>query len=256
MLWLEFGFPVLADFVFSPGTANPNGSSTGPFLETQGDGPSIRYQQVYAAASFLSFSPVPVSINELSFAQIPGFPVDVNLASIDIRLSTTPSAPDGLSPFFAQNVGADDAVVYSGSLHFFQSTMESYGVHVLLQHPFLYNPQGGNLLLDVRNFQTVPGPPSTGGGLYANIVTGDPVSLIAALNVNAASGPQTTAGLLTRFTVTATPEPSVALLLLLGIVLFTVCRRKKPNHNTSTAPELVTKINEDNEEVTLLALLK
>src|SRR5262249_8772403 len=154
-----FGFPTFADFVFSPNTANPNGSDSGPFLLTQGNGPSTRYQQVYGASRFLSFSPLPVSITELSVAPIPGFPLPVTLTSLDIRLSTTPRAPDGLSPFFVENVGADDAVVYSGSLHFYISTAETYGVHVPLQHPFLYNPQGGNLLLDVRNFQTVPGPP-------------------------------------------------------------------------------------------------
>ena len=231
LIWLKT--PALADFVFSPNTANPIGSSSGPFLFTQGNGPSVREQQVYAASSFLSLSTVPVSITELSFAQIPGFPLDVNLSSIDIRLSTTQRAPDGLSSIFAQNVGADEAIAYSGSLHFYIGTAEQYGVHVQLQQPFLYTPQTGNLLLDVRNFQTLPGLPFMVGGLYANIVTGDPVSLVSALNVNATGGSPGTAGLLTRFTVTAIPEPSVALLLLLGTALFAFCRRNKPNHATT-----------------------
>ena len=177
---------------------------------------------------------MPVNITELSFSQIPGFPLDVNLASIDIRLSTSTRAPDGLSSIFSQNVGIDDTLVYSGSLHFSISTAETYGVHVGLQHPFFYNPQGGNLLLDVRHFQTLPGPPFTVGGLYGNFMTGDSVSSVISINVNAATGSPGTEGLLTRFTVTAIPEPSISLLIFPGLAACILCRRMIPQ--TQTGP--------------------
>ena len=234
LLLIWFDSSALAEFVFSPNTVNPNGSDTGPFLLTQSDAASTRYQQVYAASSFLSVSSLPLSITELSFAQLPGgVPLDFNLPSIEIRLSTTQKAPDGLSSFFAQNVGADDSVVLSGSLHFYQSTVERYGVHVLLQQPFIYDPQTGNLLLDVRNFQTLPGPPFTVGGLIAHIMLGDPVSLVSVFNVNAAHGSMGTAGLLTRFTVTPIPEPGTALLILAGLGAGVFYRRRFPQANSA-----------------------
>ena len=234
LIWCES--PALADFVFSPNVANPNGSIDGPFLLTQSEAASIRYQQVYAASSFLSVSSLPVSITELSFAQIPGgLPLDFNLPSIEIRLSTTQNAPDGLSPFFAQNVGADDSVVLSGSLHFYQSTVERYGVHVLLQQPFIYHPQTGNLLMDVRNFQTIPDP-GMPIGVYAQIALGDSVSLVAIGNVNDPGGSTGTAGLLTRFTVTPIPEPGTALLILAGLAAGALLRGKFPQTNSGRPP--------------------
>jgi hypothetical protein len=63
-----------------------------------------------------------------------------------------------LSATFANNVGADDTVVFSGPLSLSSAFTgpsagpKDFDIVITLQTPFLYDPSAGNLLLDVRNF--------------------------------------------------------------------------------------------------------
>jgi hypothetical protein len=179
----------------------------------------VRYQQVYAAQDFTRTLTTPMSITEISFATLLGSQnIDVNLQNIEIRISTTQTGPDAQSPVFALNVGLDEATVYSGSLHFFDTGNEQYGLHILLQNPFAYNPTMGNLLLDVRNYATIAPPPSGAYGLAGALALGDSTSLVEAFNVATPNGALGTGGLITRFTVAPIPEPKVHCLGLLVAV--------------------------------------
>jgi hypothetical protein len=120
---------------------------------------SQRYQQVYAASAFAAFAE-PVLITHLAFrpdAQT-GHAFSFTIADIQINLSTTAMAPDALSLTFADNVGADDTVVFSGALPLSSAFTgpaagpKNFDIVIALQTPFLYDPTAGNLLLDVRNF--------------------------------------------------------------------------------------------------------
>jgi hypothetical protein len=78
------------------------------------------------------------------------------LADVQINLSTTSVADDALSLTFADNVGADDTVVFSSPLPLQSrsrgSNPKNFDIVINLTTPFFYDPAMGNLLLDVRNF--------------------------------------------------------------------------------------------------------
>src|SRR6185436_18859456 len=75
-----------------------------------------------------------------------------------INLSTTTRAPGGLSSTFSNNIGADQTVVFNGSITVSSQFAgpsggpKNFNIVIPLQQPFLYNPALGNLLVDVRDF--------------------------------------------------------------------------------------------------------
>lgn len=216
-----------AEFVLSPNVPAYPGGGPGPFLVTSDLASSYRLQEVHGANDFGVVSSLPVFITQLSFARVnSGAPVDVNLQNVEIRLSTTMKNPDGLSPTFAQNVGVDETLVFTGPLHFYDTGVEQFGIHIQLQQPFLFDYHIGNLLIDVRNYTTIAPPPSGRYTLMGDLTVGDSVSGVGAINVNAASGTFGTFGLLTRFTVTPIPEPSSWTLLAAAGVGFIIVRRR------------------------------
>jgi hypothetical protein len=193
-------FQLTADGVAAPNaqaTAEGNEGNYYPLGILVG---SIRYQQVYAASEF-GCPGGPRDITAISFRPDEfAVPISYTLPFAEIRLSTTSGAPDALIPVFADNVGIDDELVYSGSLTV--STAATGGppgdfdVVIPLDAPFQYDPTQGNLLLDV----TIPtaGPVST---LYfdAENSAADPVSRVWAANSEATVGSTDTRGLVTKF---------------------------------------------------------
>ncbi len=184
---------------------------------------SMRYQQVYGASEFLPFG------NSLTFTEIRfrlgdptqlGFSGDID--DIQLNLSTTAANPDGLSTTFANNVGADDTVVFArGTLPLSSAGVGSdpqpFDIVISLTTPFTYDPTLGNLLLDIRKFSADEVPP-TFDTQDDGLGGGDPVSRVYAFDVNDAVG-QTdrfnSIGLVTQFGDGASvPEPGVPTLLL------------------------------------------
>jgi hypothetical protein len=208
--------------IISPPVAE-NASLSSPFLVTTNNAPSVRYQQVYGASDFAGQGSPQYLITELQFAGGPGSgPIDFVLPNVQIYFSTTARSPDSLSPVFGENLGANSVLVYSGQLHLIRQGFEPFGFHVSFQTPFLYDWNVGNLLMDVRNYQTVPPPPyPLNPPLFAGVGTlGDSTSLALALDVNSPRADfLTTGGLLTMFTVTGVPEPSTTGLLLVGLTV-------------------------------------
>src|SRR5512134_46800 len=74
-----------------------------------------RVQDLYAATHF---PPGGLHITELRFRPdyFYGRAFTNTMANLEIRLSTTDAAPDGLSDSFAQNAGGDETVVFSGDI--------------------------------------------------------------------------------------------------------------------------------------------
>ena len=207
-------------FVVSPNVGGGNTGLYGPFDLGEISFATMRYQQIYGSSDFLIRMPQGGYINGIRFdvadARYGGHPFGTTLPNIQINLSTTPRAVDGLSTVFAENRGLDDIVVLGPtSITLSDSVPGGADVIIAFSTPFFYNPSAGNLLMDVRNF---------GGGrtspFNANNVLGDTVSSVySSGTVNDASGIAITAGLITIFDVTPVPEPSVA---ALGVAVLVV----------------------------------
>jgi hypothetical protein len=119
-----------------------------------------REQTVYGSSHFPA---APIWIQGLKFRPnvidgTPGNAFTTTISNLQINLSTTTRSPDNLSSVFATNIGADDTVVFSGSITVsseFSGPAEgpkAFDISIPLQQPFFYNPSQGNLLLDIRDF--------------------------------------------------------------------------------------------------------
>ena len=223
-----------AEFVLvpRPNAANTLNGTRSPFLITTDQAPSARHQQVFGAQDFQSPG-APLRITDLSFARYPGTsPIDVSLANVAIHFSTTSRNPDELSSTFAQNVGADDRLVFSGPLHFFENGTgpsgyigEAYNIRVGLQTPFVYDPSAGNLLLDVFNYQALP---PTSGQHFVVVIDGfsDYGSSVMG-SADSAVGGRNTVALSIGLTYTPVPEPSTLWLLAAGGATFATLRLRR-----------------------------
>jgi hypothetical protein len=194
---------------------------------------SQRYQQVYAASQFSGIPSGGGLITQIIFRPdaFSGGAFTSTLPDMQIDLSTTSAPDDGLSTTYANNVGADDTVVFARGPLTLSSAFtgppngpKDFDIIITLTTPFFYNPANGNLLMDVRNF---------GGGsttfFDAAFTTGDGSSRVFNSDVNSGTGSTDTEALITGFTIV--PEPGSAALLLVGggtlLGWFWGCRRRQ-----------------------------
>lgn len=94
------------------------------------------YQQVYDGSLFSG----SVNITQLTFFAGPGFPFDKISGNYTLHLSTTAAGVGSLSTVYANNIGADNSLFFSGTV---SNVLSFTGT------PFLFDPTQGNLLLDV-----------------------------------------------------------------------------------------------------------
>jgi hypothetical protein len=209
------------EIVVPKNLASTEGNSTGdaPF----GGGP-FRYQQVFDASQFSSINLAGGWINGMilradggSVLGGPGYSVP----SLQINFSTTSKLPDGLSSTFAQNVGADDTVVFGpalrgvGALYVNGSSPQPfYELQAIsFSNPFFYDPLRGNLLMDIRNNSG-----GTGSGAFdAELTSGDAISSVIGFSDSQTAFYNGSYGLIFDFQVTPVPEPSSMFIFLFGI---------------------------------------
>jgi len=104
-------------------------------------GVSTRYQQVYDDSNFSG----PLSITGVTFYSKSTSGSELNSGNFTVSLSTTSVAVNNLSSAFANNVGADNVLLFTG-------TLPALASGVLTLHftsAFDYDPSLGNLLLDI-----------------------------------------------------------------------------------------------------------
>jgi PEP-CTERM motif len=123
-----------ADIVIGAG----NGGNSFPF--GSGTTSPATYQQVYNKNQFAS----PIMITAISFLRQSGG-TQVNGGLYTLSASTTNAAVDGLSATFADNIGANNTQVFSGSL---APNFDGNRLRFVFSTPFAYNPNAGNLLLN------------------------------------------------------------------------------------------------------------
>lgn len=117
---------------------------------------SIRLQEVYAGSQFPA---LPMVIHQLRWrpSALFGQAFSATISNLQVNLSTTARQPDGLSALFAENVGSNDTVVFSGPITLSSAFTgpangpKAWDIVVPLTTPFLYDPAAGNLLVDIRN---------------------------------------------------------------------------------------------------------
>src|SRR5688572_2348922 len=98
----------------SQASAEGNSVESAPFSIADFNIETMRYQQLYTAANFSSIDPGGSFITQILFRldKDVGRSFSTTIPSIRIDLSTTSVADDALSPFFASNVGANNATVF------------------------------------------------------------------------------------------------------------------------------------------------
>jgi len=115
-------------------------------------GAPVRYQQVYESTQFPECGNI-VQINFRYNESSSGS--SVTYPDILIRLSTTAVTPAILSTTFADNIGTNEITVYNGELSFSAPDCDTspcpFDNTITLQTPYPYDPNNGNLLLDITN---------------------------------------------------------------------------------------------------------
>ncbi len=206
----------LANTVTIGAPGNPSDGDCAPF------GCTLEYQQVYGAGNFSGLGDL-VTITGLTFFNDNFVPGSIAPADYTISLSTTSAAVDGLDSTFANNLGADNAVFFSGALGGLIGPTNQF---TITGAPFTYDPTTGNLLLTVT---------SDGDGLqfsvfldYLSSAPAGTLSRISSFDLSGvADTVQSDTGLVTQFTYSAqnsaVPEPGsiwLTITTLAGLVIF------------------------------------
>lgn len=207
------------DTVRAPGVGGDWGSPL-PFDLGSTVFPTMRYQQVYGASDFTRRMAEGGYIHGLRFdiadSVDGGRPFLATLPAIQINLSTTSRAVDGLSAVFSENVGADNTVVLGlSALTLSDSQRGGADIIITFTTPFFYDPRAGNLLMDVFNFGGGVSSPFNGNSSSSDTTS----SVFSTGSVQDATGYVNTGGLVTVFTVTPIPEPGSLALIGLAVAL-------------------------------------
>jgi hypothetical protein len=216
------------DFATVEGDSNSNA----PFGRTAAG----RYQQVYGAGSF---DTTPGYITEIRLRPDSDFGSAFSMtthSAVQVYLSTTTAAVDGLNPNFDSNLGADNTLVISGPLSYSSAFTgpaggpKDFDVVLSFTTPFLYNPANGNLLMDVRypNGMRASGPFFT---TFDAVNAGDDDVSLLLMDTGTAFPEMAiaqTSGLVTHFSITPVPEPTGAAGIALAVCTLPLRRRRSP----------------------------
>ncbi len=193
---------------------------------------SFRFQQVFDASQFAIPEGKFARIASISFRLDGGNSAGVLLNAFGggfVGLSTTLRNPDELSTVFSENIGSDYLTLYEGAFSIggsFQpgEAPQPWGQTIPVRsREFYYDPSQGNLLLDVGGFGRGIFRP---GSMDATDVRGNSVSWVWSSDGNSLSGTAETRGMVARFGITLVPEPSVWAILISGLALALVFRRR------------------------------
>jgi hypothetical protein len=210
--------PALADTLTIGAPGNPFDGDCAPF------GCTVEYQQVYGAGQFSG----TITITDLTFFNDNFVPGSIAPADYTISLSTTSAAVNGLDTTFANNLGANNQVFFSGALGGLIGPTNQF---TITGTPFTYNPADGNLLLSVT---------SDGDGLqfsaFLDYLSNAPAGTFSRISSFDTSGiadtVQDDTGLVTEFTyspttTSAAPEPGSWPLLGPGLIAMLLVRWRR-----------------------------
>jgi MYXO-CTERM domain-containing protein len=175
---IAVGLGVLTLVVFSHGVNQVGGEpiaivSPNMNTDTEGEGwvtnasPNGRWQIVFPSSDFATLPDGSRTITQMALRPdgALGSPLTTTFGNALVRLSTTDASPPNLSFSFADNIGADETVVYDGPLTLSTANVgppggpKEFDQAMVLQTPFDYDPNEGNLLIDFR-WTTLSSPQS------------------------------------------------------------------------------------------------
>jgi hypothetical protein len=212
---------------------NSNTSVVGNETDTVPGTGDFRDQELLGSGQFASVGG-PILIDQLSFRAVPGTgPVDFSMTLLNLFLSTSPKFPNTGGPLmsttFADNVGLDNTLVYSGPVTFHSPGCAGpavcpFDISLNFTTPFLYNPTQGRLLLDLKvsGFSGVDGEQDAvsfagpNGGSVASVGGG----------LNDTTGGFGFDGDIVQLRYTAIPEPTSGALMFIGAGVLAVRRRR------------------------------
>jgi hypothetical protein len=135
-----------------------------------------RFQEVYAASYFTNMLTGPGVLVRMANRpdRLVKVPRTVTLIGYELWLSTTQRGPGNLSSRFDDNLGLDNTLVFSGDLTW--STQgegpaqgpRAFDYVITFQHPFVYDPGKGNLLVEWRVANSPEGRPAIDAQLYSD----------------------------------------------------------------------------------------
>lgn len=231
-----------AFLVVPPSSVTTLGGFQSPAPLRRGGTGGAHNQQVETASLFKGISG-PITITSLSLRPTASFfaPL-ISVSDVRISLSTTQrgdeTSAQTLSATFADNVGPDNTVVYSGPLTLTTSStgrltgnpQRDFDYTITFQTPFTYDPSRGNLLLDFL-IPTTATVQSTGffGSVAFDDINNLNDGIYSVTNIDSGSsltGSPATDGnpVLYNYTPAAVPEPAALALLSLPTAL--VLRRR------------------------------
>lgn len=219
--------PVFAVTIVTPGAAaGTEGNSNNGYPFNLADG--IFYQQLYDASLFGGQSG---TVDQILFRVDDGDASFAEMLNLEVRLSHTTVSPAAMSSTFANNVGADETVVFAGNVAL--SGTGGSGPNpfdVVLDVDDLFNYNGvDNLLLQISRI-------SGDVGVQFDSVTsafpgGDLVQRLWSDTIGAATGSMFgDRGLVTAFVIGPSSVPEPMTLLLLGLGLAGLGFARKPLH--------------------------
>ena len=183
------------------------------------------------------FSTGPIDITGLSFRALPGAgPVDESFGDLSLYLSTSPNFANStsgplMSTTFANNIGPDNTLVYSGSPTLSDAGCSGPGVcpfdlSLSFTTPFGYNPANGSLLVEL----IATGFMGTGetDAVAFNSPGGPIARVVATGSTTATTGTLGLGDSIIQLTYTsASPEPGSWTLAVAGaLLLFWIGRRR------------------------------
>jgi hypothetical protein len=213
---------------------NFNAGNVGNETDSVAGTGDVRSQQLLGSGQFASVGG-SLLIDQLSFRAAPGTgPVDFTMTSLSLYLSTSPKFPNTggplLSTTFADNVGPDNTLVFSGPV-----TGSSPGcagpavcpfdININFTTPFLYTPTLGRLLLDLKITGLVGVDGKFDAVSFAAPDGGSIANVSGALN--GATGNFGFDGDIVQLRYTAVPEPGPGALVFVGAAALALMRRHR-----------------------------